>query len=174
MGAWHLWGDRQSLLQSMKNENDNDNKLTLAAYQGLLARVRETLILGQRRIEALKAGTYWDTGFYINEHLRRNEARAEYGKQVFLKLSRDTGFHVRVYERCARFAEKFPNFKIPAGRPELPGTPRQIEKVAPNVYKVPILRGTGFRKFNRIPVPQRTGTGNGGEKISRGRLRWPD
>jgi len=110
---------------------NQSDKLALATYRGLVKRVRETFVLGQKRIETLKVGIYWDTGFFINEHLRLNQARAEYGEKVLEKLSSDAGVHVTVLERCARFAGKFPDFKIPAGRRELPASPGQIEKAAP-------------------------------------------
>ncbi len=108
-----------------------DSALAIETYRGLVKRVRETLILGQQRIEALKVETYWLTGRDINEHVRLHGGRAEYGKEVLMKLARDTGYHDRVLRRCAEFAEKFPHLQIRAGRHELPENPRQIEKVVP-------------------------------------------
>lgn len=109
----------------------SSRSLDLAVYSVLRERVRETLIWGQRQIDALKIQSYWQTGSYINEHVRLNGGRAEYGKQVLVKLGRDLDLDESVLDRAAKFAEKFPDFEIPATWQELPRIPRQIEKNGP-------------------------------------------
>ncbi|MBI3313736.1 MAG: hypothetical protein HYZ83_05835 [Candidatus Omnitrophica bacterium] len=103
---------------------------SLKSYAVLRRVVEETLLVGQQRIEALKVQTYWRTGASINEHVRLNGARAEYGKKVLLTLGRDLDLDESVLGRCSRFHEKFPHLKIQATWPELPANPRQIEKNA--------------------------------------------
>jgi len=127
------------------------SKNNLAAYGELKRRVRETFILGQQKIEQEKVRTYWKTGWVINEHIRLNGGRAEYGKKVMLKLSGDVSVHESVLRRCAVFAEKFPQFEIRAARHELAGTPRQIEKNSPENN----LTWSHYRALITVPSQKR-------------------
>ena len=81
----------------------------LAEYATLKEHVRETLILGQQRIEAAKVVTYWRTGWYIQTHIRLQTTQAErYGMQVVERLGRDLDVNATVLRRCAQFAEQLP------------------------------------------------------------------
>ncbi len=80
----------------------------LASYAELRRRVRETLLWGQQRIEEERVRTYWDTGWWVKEHILLNRLRARYGEEVLRKLSRDEGVSESVLDRCKQFAEKFP------------------------------------------------------------------
>lgn len=80
----------------------------VATYPELLKRVRETLILGQRNIEREKVRTYWETGRHIHRHMLQNKGRAEYGKEVVIRLARDLDISDRLLYRCLQFSEKFP------------------------------------------------------------------
>jgi endonuclease YncB( thermonuclease family) len=93
--------------------------LSVASYAVLRKKVEETLLLGQQRIEEAKVQTYWQTGRYINEHVRVNGGRAEYGKKVTLRLSEDLDIDDSVLRRCAEFADLFPDYKICAARHKL-------------------------------------------------------
>ena len=85
--------------------------LSLANYVTLRDKVRETLLLGQQKIEEAKVRTYWETGRLINEYLRRSEnPNQEHGKKVVAKLAEDLGFGEKVLYGCMRFAESFPTF----------------------------------------------------------------
>lgn len=87
-----------------------------AAYADLRRRVHETLLLGQRAVEEARVRTYWETGWWIKEHLLLNRHRAGYGDEVLRKLSRDEGVSGTVFKRCRQFAEKFPGlFPKPIG-----------------------------------------------------------
>ena len=103
-------------------------KEDLKSYPVLRRRVEETLLRGQQRIEAAKLQSYWHTGASINEHVRLNGARAEYGKQVTLKLSEDIKIHDSVLRRLAEFAAKIPEKLIRAARHKSGPNPHQIEK----------------------------------------------
>ena len=81
----------------------------LGEYAELKARVRETLILGQQRIEAAKVITYWRTGWCIRAHIALHGTHAErYGTQVIKRLARDLDMDQSVLRRCVHFAQRLP------------------------------------------------------------------
>lgn len=84
-----------------------------ATYAELKARVRETLILGQQRIEAARVVTYWRTGWHIQTHLLANQRRAGYGQQVLDRLAEDLGVDESVLRRCLNFAQRLPKLFSP-------------------------------------------------------------
>ncbi|OGX11928.1 MAG: hypothetical protein A2351_02565 [Omnitrophica bacterium RIFOXYB12_FULL_50_7] len=94
-------------------------QIAVSTYAALRKKVEETLLLGQQRIEEAKVQIYWNTGRYINEHVRVNDGRAEYGKKVVLRLSGDLEIDDSVLRRCAEFANLFPDYKICAARHKL-------------------------------------------------------
>jgi len=81
---------------------------SLASYAVLRQRIRERLLLGQRRIEEEKVATYWDVGRMINQHIMIHDGRAEFGKKVIRNLAKDLGTHHTVLRRAVQFAEAFP------------------------------------------------------------------
>ena len=85
------------------------------AYYALLARVKKTLLEGQRRIEEERVRTYWETGRDIRSHILKYE-RAEYGGEVVSRLSVDLHVSETVLHRCVQFAARYPRFPIVAGR----------------------------------------------------------
>lgn len=84
-------------------------------YPALRRKVEETLFQGQKKIEEAKVQTYWMTGKLINEHIKKNDSRANYGGQVIENLSKDIGISSDVLWRCVKFAK---TFKILVARPE--------------------------------------------------------
>jgi micrococcal nuclease len=82
--------------------------LSVASYAALRKKIEETLLLGQRKIDQARIQTYWTTGHYINQHIRVNGGRAEYGKKVILKLSEDLNVGDDLLYRCSQFNEKIP------------------------------------------------------------------
>jgi len=102
-----------------------------ASYAELRRRVHETLLLGQQKIEEARVQTYWETGWWIKEHLLLNRHRAGYGDEVLRKLSRDESVSESVLDRCKQFSEKFPKLfpkPISAGRQKLLVTPYPASK----------------------------------------------
>ena len=83
-------------------------ELSVATYAALLKKVKETLLLGQQKIEEARVQTYWNTGRYINQHVKINGGRAEYGKKVILKLSKDLKVGDDLLYRCSRFSALLP------------------------------------------------------------------
>jgi len=80
----------------------------LADFRVLLDRVRETFVLGQQKIEELKVQTYWEAGRLIHEHILCHRERADYGKEVVLKLARSLSVGDDLLYRMLRFYEAFP------------------------------------------------------------------
>ena len=87
---------------------DQRNPRAISGYIQLRERVRQTLFLGQQRIEQEKVQTYWETGRLINEHIRIHNGRAEHGRALLLKLSGDLEIDESVLRRAAEFHRQFP------------------------------------------------------------------
>jgi endonuclease YncB( thermonuclease family) len=83
--------------------------LTAAGYTALRNKVRETLLLGQQKIEEARVRTYWETGRLINEHVLAHKGRADYGKQVIFKLAEDLEVGDDLLYRVCHFHQAFPN-----------------------------------------------------------------
>lgn len=92
----------------MPNTARREDLASLADYPVLLARMRETFVLGQQKAEELKVQTYWEAGRLIHEHLRHHQDEAGYGKQLMLKLARGLGVGDELLYRMLRFYEAFP------------------------------------------------------------------
>jgi endonuclease YncB( thermonuclease family) len=107
---------RPTKLPSLKK---NEVKREIPAqYSALLARVRRTLLEGQRRIEEERVRTYWETGRLIHAHILKNSDRAEYGAEVVRDLAGDLGVDLSLLNRCVRFAKMYPHSKIYARGPK--------------------------------------------------------
>ena len=77
-------------------------------YAELKRRVEEALLTGQRRVEAARVLTYFETGRLINAHVLLNEERASYGSQVLDRLARDLQIARTTLYQCTQFARYFP------------------------------------------------------------------
>jgi endonuclease YncB( thermonuclease family) len=87
-----------------------------AGYKPLLNKVKQTLILGQQRIEAEKVRTYWETGRLIHADILKHARRAGYGAEVIKRLARDLNIHPRLLHRCVQFAKAYPRRPIVSAR----------------------------------------------------------
>lgn len=81
---------------------------TLAGYEDLRKKVRQTLLIGQAKIEQEKIRTYWQTGKLINDFILKGTNYAERGREVVLKLSKDLGVSERSLYETIQFAKAFP------------------------------------------------------------------
>jgi len=81
---------------------------TLPGYAKLLKEVRNTLLLGQERIEREKVLTYWQTGKAIHRRTIQYKHRADYGTQAIRLLSQDLKIDDRLLYYSLRFARSFP------------------------------------------------------------------
>lgn len=82
---------------------------SLASFEVLVRKVRETILIGQQRIEQEKVRTYWKAGQFINRHILLNKnKRADLGDHTIEKLAERVGVDQSVLQRCKQFAEKYP------------------------------------------------------------------
>jgi micrococcal nuclease len=81
--------------------------LALRDYAVLKARVHEVLILGRKRMEQEFMRMRYDTGLLINEHVRLNGDRADYGAKAVLKLEKDFDIDHTELNRYAQFARSY-------------------------------------------------------------------
>jgi hypothetical protein len=93
--------------------------IDVRTYPALFRRVKETLLEGKKRIETEKIHTRWETGYYIQQHILQNNGRADYGKQVIIKLAGDLDVSEAVLYRCLQFFEQYPDYKKVARAREL-------------------------------------------------------
>ena len=100
-------------------------------YQGLLKKVKETLIEGQQRIEAERVRTYWETGRVIHGHILKYADRAEYGAQVIADLAGDLNVSSRHLPQCQQFAKEYATLPIVHARAQFNWTHfRQLMSVS--------------------------------------------
>jgi endonuclease YncB( thermonuclease family) len=95
------------------------SRVDVRTYSALFHRVKVNLLEGQRRIETEKIRTYWETGWYIQQHILQNNGRAEYGAQVIEKLSEDLDIAVSVLKECRTFASRYSSPPIGRDRGQL-------------------------------------------------------
>lgn len=88
----------------------------LRQYSVLKARVHEVLILGRRHIEKEFMRMRYHTGLLINEHVRLNGERADYGAEAVLRLEKDFDIDHTELNRYAQLAKSYP---IGGGRRQL-------------------------------------------------------
>ena len=89
-----------------------------STYKTLFHKVKETLILGQRRIESEKVKIYWETGYLIHVHIKQHKDRADYGTQVVGRLAKDLRMEPSVLHRCVKFAQEYSRSQIVARGPQ--------------------------------------------------------
>ncbi len=89
-----------------------ESKKNLAAYGGLLKRVRETIRAGKERalaaVERESVRTKWEVGKLILEHLLFHKERADYGQRVTKRLSADLGISHTELRYMVEFARTYP------------------------------------------------------------------
>lgn len=90
---------------------------TLSSYSVLLRRVRLAFAEGRERavraVEREKVRTAWESGKLILEHILLNEDRADYGKQVAVRLAADLRKSVTEVHYYVEFARAYPILPAP-------------------------------------------------------------
>ncbi len=82
---------------------------SIASFETLVRKVKETFLLGRKRIEEELVLTYLETGKYIHEHILHNKNRAGYGKEVLPKLSRRVAISERSLGEMLYVYREFPS-----------------------------------------------------------------
>lgn len=77
-------------------------------YAELRREVEQVLGDGRKQVEEAWVNTYHETGRLIHEHILQQQARADYGGQVYARLSTDTGVSARTLQECVQFYRQFP------------------------------------------------------------------
>lgn len=97
----------------------NKHTIIPSDYAGLLKKVKETLIEGQKRIESERVRTYWETGRLIHGHVLEHKDRADYGAKTVANIARDLDVDKSLLNRCVQFAKTYPRLPIVAARQQL-------------------------------------------------------
>ena len=93
-------------------------------YKQLVSQISDAFVLGQQRaviaVNAHLVETYWKIGQYIVEYEQNGNERAEYGKKLLEKLSKDLsllhgkGFSLSNLKRMRQFYQAFPIIAEPS------------------------------------------------------------
>lgn len=82
-------------------------------YSKLLNQIKkemaEGLFRAQTAYERERVLTYWNVGGAISNHLLMHKNRANYGKKLFNKLSKDLGLGERLLYQVTQFYNKYPD-----------------------------------------------------------------
>ena len=88
-------------------------------YDQLVSAIRQARAASQARVEQAvqreKVREAWETGKLIDEHVLQHKERADYGKQVLLRLSKDLGISDTELGYRLQFARTYP-ISQPAGK----------------------------------------------------------
>ena len=81
-------------------------------YDELLHAIREARAVSEKRVERAveqeKVREAWETGRLIQEHVLQHKERAEYGKQVIIKLAKDLDTSETELKYMLQFAREYP------------------------------------------------------------------
>ncbi|MFH0985403.1 MAG: DUF1016 N-terminal domain-containing protein [Candidatus Omnitrophota bacterium] len=92
---------------------------TVTTYDQLVAAIRKARAASQARVEQAvaqeKVRECWETGKLIDEHVLQHKERADYGKQVILRLSQDLSISDSELYYMLEFARTYP-ISQPAGK----------------------------------------------------------
>lgn len=85
------------------------------AYSSLLKRIKQEIAAGLDRARNAynkeKVRTYWKIGRAIAGYLSKGEGRADYGKQLYTRLSQDLDVGERLLYQISQFYNAYPDFK---------------------------------------------------------------
>jgi endonuclease YncB( thermonuclease family) len=98
----------------------SDKALATTSYKTLVKTLKQEIqATGEKlkqTIETEKVGVYWRMGKHIHTHLLEHKERAEYGKELFPRLSAELTMDESLLYRMVKFYNAFPNL---ATRPNL-------------------------------------------------------
>ena len=85
----------------------------VSTYDQLVKAIRQARAVSELHVKQEKVRLAWETGKLINEHILKNAERADYGKQVILRLTRDLETSQTDLYYMLEFARSYPNFPEP-------------------------------------------------------------
>ena len=91
---------------------------SIASFETLVRKVRETFLHGRERVKQEMIRTYWQTGKYIHEHILHHQKRADYGKKVIPRLAERVALSERTLQQVLQVYRRIP--EIPNRGSELP------------------------------------------------------
>ena len=84
-------------------------------YSILLKHIKHEITKGVERAKEAynqqKLITYWRIGEAISKHLLENKTRADYGRQLYARLSQDLSIGERLLYQMTQFYNAYPNLK---------------------------------------------------------------
>ena len=90
---------------------------SIASFEVLVRKVKETFLLGRQRVRREMIRTYWQTGKYIHEHMLSHRERANYGDELISRLAERVDHSESSIRRILAIYRKFP--RIPSSMTEL-------------------------------------------------------
>ncbi|MBU0634377.1 MAG: hypothetical protein KKB82_04730 [Candidatus Omnitrophica bacterium] len=85
------------------------------AYPRLLKHIKQEIAEGldraRKAYDQEKVISYWKIGQSISKHLLENKYRADYGRQLYAKLSRDLDIGERLLYQMSQFYNTYPDLK---------------------------------------------------------------
>lgn len=130
------------------------------AYARLLKAVRAEIAAGKKLIAQTMAVTNWKVGKYISDFILKGKDRAEYGKQVYIKLAKDMDTSPKTLEQSVRF---FREFSISNARSKLSWTQLRTLLALPDpsarkeLAQKAIREGLNTRQLQEEVVKYKTG-----------------
>ncbi|MFA5168420.1 MAG: DUF1016 N-terminal domain-containing protein [Candidatus Omnitrophota bacterium] len=89
----------------------------VGTYDQLLTAIRgartESRARVEKAVEQERVREAWEIGRLIDAHVLQHKERADYGKQVILRLSKDLGMSDTELYYMLQFARTYPNFRAP-------------------------------------------------------------
>lgn len=145
----------------------NNRSIIPSNYADLLKRVKQTLIEGQKRIEAERVRTYWETGRLIHGHVLGHKDRADYGAKVIENLARDLKVSSRQLRHCVQFAKEYERLPIVNARSQLGWTHfRQLMSVADERKRDQLQEAVGRNKWSTQELAQQIKRGRADKPLS--------
>jgi len=147
-----------------------NSDISTGTYNGLVDRIGEILALARnnliRQINQTHVMAYWEIGRGIVEFEQKGKARAEYGKELIKRLSRDMaekfgrGFSERNIEQMRKFYLEFPTqirqtLSDESGKPQtLSAESREVlERQTMHCEFKPILSGSHYCELLKVDEP---------------------
>ncbi len=99
---------RKVLAQKARGAVFEAKASNVETYDQLIKAIRQAQAASGQRMQQEKVRLAWETGKLINEYILKNKERADYDKQVILRLAKDLGSSERELYYMLEFARSYP------------------------------------------------------------------